>query len=131
MIDEIKDMIRNKRTYEAELEYLVGCLNDTELENQIVIGERIAYLRQKLSIISSWMKVLTEDGAFVTQRHLIDGIDIPRIVAEYEAKWGREFAKSERTSKTYQQRAIKHIVEFEQRKLQNNINVYQDHRYDS
>lgn len=118
MIDAIKDTIRSKRAYEAELEYLVACLNDMGSENQPVIVERIAFLRQQLSLISSWMKLLSDDEAFVTQRHLIDGIDIPRIVMEYEVKWGREFAKSERTIKTYQQRAIKHIAEFERRKIQ-------------
>lgn len=64
------------------------------------------------------MKLLSEDEAFVTQRHMIDGIDIPRIVVEYEARWGREFAKSERTIKTYQQRAINRIAEFEKRKME-------------
>lgn len=121
-VDTIKDTIRSKKKYEAELEYLSACSSSTTEERKLVIIERIAFLRMQLTLISSWMKLLSEDEAFVTRRHLIDGIDIPRIVAEYEVKWGREFAKSERTIKTYQQRAIKHIAEFEQQKQKINQN---------
>lgn len=117
MRDTIKNTIRNKRAYEAELEYLISISNSTVSENHADIIDRIVFLKQQLALISSWMRLLTDDEAFVTKRHLIDGIDIPRIVLEYETKWGREFAKSERTIKTYQQRAIKHIAEFEERKL--------------
>lgn len=121
-VDTIKDTIRSKKKYEAELEYLSACSSSTTEERKLAIIERIAFLRMQLTLISSWMKLLSEDEAFVTRRHLIDGIDIPRIVAEYEVKWGREFAKSERTIKTYQQRVIKHIAEFEQQKQEINHN---------
>ena len=122
MTGTIKETIRGKRTYEAELDYLLNCSSDTDAEKLSVLTERVVFLQRQLALISSWMKLLSDDEAFVTQRHLIDGIDIPRIVVEYEAKWGKEFAKSERTIKTYQQRAIKHIAEFEQQKQEINHN---------
>lgn len=116
MTETIKITLRHKREYEAELEYYISCLDTATGEQRTALDEHISFLRRQLSLISSWMKLLTDDEAFVTQRHMIDGIDIPRIVAEYEARWGREFAKSERTIKTYQQRAINRIAEFEGRK---------------
>ena len=68
------------------------------------------------STIQIWMTLLSEDEAFVTRRHLIEGIDIPRIVVEYGERWGNEFAKTERTIKSYQRRAIQKIECFEQNK---------------
>lgn len=110
MTETIKSTLRSKREYEAELEYCISCLDTAAGEQGTTLDEHITFLRRQLSLIASWMKLLSEDEAFVTQRHMIDGIDIPRIVAEYEVRWGREFAKSERTIKTYQQRAINRIL---------------------
>lgn len=60
--------------------------------------------------------VLTEDEAYVIERHLIDGVDIPRVAAEYQKRWGEEYAKTERTLKSYQRRAIEKIAKFEEAK---------------
>lgn len=60
--------------------------------------------------------LLTEDERFVIQRHLIDGIDIPRIVIEYKERWGNEYEKTERTIKSYQRKALKKIARFEETK---------------
>lgn len=60
--------------------------------------------------------MLTEDESFVTQRHLVDGVDIPRVTVEFRERWGDEFAKTERTIKTYQRRALEKIMRFEEMK---------------
>jgi len=65
--------------------------------------------------IDTWLTLLSEDESYVIQRHLIDGVDIPRIVVEYRERWGEEFAKTERTIKTYQRRALEKIQRFEEK----------------
>ena len=74
------------------------------------------YLDERLNCIQTWLALLTEDEAYVVKRHLIDGIDIPRITKEYQKRWGDEYAKTERTIKAYQRRALNKIVRFEQTK---------------
>ncbi len=58
--------------------------------------------------------LLSDDERFVVEQHLIAGIDIPRIVVMYEERWGKEFAKTERTIKGYQKQALLKIEAFEQ-----------------
>lgn len=62
------------------------------------------------------LTLLTEDEVYVITRHFIDGIDIPRVAAEYQKQWGNEYAKTDRTIKTYQRRALDKIEKFEQMK---------------
>jgi len=68
--------------------------------------------KAQMGIISALTKL---QNAYVIQRHLIDGVDIPRIVVEYRERWGEEFAKTERTIKTYQRRALEKIQRFEEK----------------
>ena len=102
--DKIKESILNKRDYEAERIFLLSRLQDRR------------YNMTTKQLDESWLKLLSDDEAFVIQRHLIDGIDIPRIVVAYRERWGDEFAKTERTIKTYQKRALQKIEQFEEKK---------------
>lgn len=114
--DEIKEIILNKRNYEAEQSVLLTRLRDqryTLTEKQI---NRLAHLENRLNCIKTWMELLSDDEAFVIQLHLVDGIDIPRIVVAYRERWGDEFAKTERTIKTYQKRGLHKILQFEEKK---------------
>ena len=77
--------------------------------------ERLAYLEEQLSRIDAWMMLLTEDESYVIQRHLVDGVDILRVTVEYRERWGEEFAKTDRTIKTYQRRALEKIKQFEEK----------------
>lgn len=47
----------------------------------------------------------------------MDGADWPRIVKEYEDDLGLVLEKTERTFKTYQQRALQRIVEVSKSRL--------------
>lgn len=111
---EIKDMISKKRQYEAEYQFLCDLLGKTARDDENIVREA-SKVQSKLARIKLWLALLPEDEASVITRHLIDGIDVPRIVLEYEQKWGREFAKTERTIKMYQKRALQRIMEFEVR----------------
>jgi len=116
MEDTIKATLRRKRVLEAERNYLLQLHNDPDhidLEPQI---KRLKYLESQLQCINIWLSLLSDDEAFVISRHLIDGIDIPRIAIEYRERWGAEFGKTERTIKTYQRRAIQRIENFETHK---------------
>lgn len=37
-------------------------------------------LREKNTTVENWLSLLSEDEAYVIQRHLIDGITWPRVV---------------------------------------------------
>ena len=118
MYEAIKNILTNKRAYEAEHCFLLSCCQGRENRLSLKQSERLAELEENLNCIDAWMKLLSDDEAFVVRRHLIDGIDISRIVVEYGEKWGAEFAKTDRTIKTYQQRALVKIEEFEKHKSQ-------------
>ncbi len=112
MEDEIKQLIKQRRPLEAE----VQILRSGFAENVQIVGsgkvERINSLVKQIILVDGWLLLLTEDEAYVIKRHLIDGIDWPRIAVEYKGIWGEDYAKSERTLKTYQQRALSKIVKF-------------------
>ena len=114
--DKIKETILNKRNFEAERLFLLSRLQDQRYIMTTKQLDRLVYLESQLACVESWLKLLSDDEAFVIQRHLIDGIDIPRIVVAYRERWGEEFAKTERTIKTYQKRALQKIEQFEERK---------------
>ena len=113
MMDEIKQTLLMKRSYEAEYRFLQQYLSDNRHKNIAKQKERLRFLEQQLRSISVWMELLTEDEAFVIKRHLFDDVDIPRIAIEYRERWGEEFGKTDRTIKTYQRRALQKIASFE------------------
>ena len=115
-MDEIKLLLRNTHDFEAERKFLLSKLENCNGKANEQIKARLDYVNEQLSTIQIWMTLLSEDEAFATRRHLIEGIDIPRIVVEYGERWGNEFAKTERTIKSYQRRAIQKIECFEQNK---------------
>lgn len=116
MLGMIRDTLRNKRSYEAESKFLHDRDEDLRCKLTNRQNERMRYLDERLNCIQTWLALLTEDEAYVVKRHLIDGIDIPRITKEYQKRWGDEYAKTERTIKAYQRRALNKIVRFEQTK---------------
>lgn len=68
-------------------------------------------LREKNATVENWLSLLSEDEAYVIQRHLIDGITWPRVWAEFGEKW-KEYGKCERTLMRYQEHALKKIQSF-------------------
>lgn len=79
-MDEIKLLLRNTHDFEAERKFLLSKLEDWQWQVNEQIKARLDYVNEQLSTIQIWMTLLSEDEAFVTRRHLIEGIDIPRIV---------------------------------------------------
>ena len=115
MDEMIRDTLRKKRDYEAERRFLRDRFNDHRYQPTAKQKTCLAYLDEQLLRIDTWLTLLSEDESYVIQRHLIDGVDIPRIVVEYRERWGEEFAKTERTIKTYQRRALEKIQRFEEK----------------
>jgi hypothetical protein len=73
--------------------------------------KRFLLLEQYEACIQIWLDSLPEDEAYAVQRHLIDGIDWPRIATEYSIKWGNENARTDRTLMSYQKKAIQRIAD--------------------
>lgn len=89
----------------------VGALPDTKMEKLLV-------LREKNATVEGWLSILSEDEAYVVQRHLIDGITWPRVEAEYAEKW-KDFGKCQRTLMRYQLNALQKILCFMNEQLVN------------
>lgn len=109
----VKEMFHHRRQYEGERNIIAACMCDyTATPEKHEKQRRLEQLDRRIKILDSWLMLLTEDEAFVVKRHLIDGIDWPRVTQEFERLWGREFAKAERTLRSYQQNAMRKIVNF-------------------
>lgn len=120
MIENIRNQLRRSKEIDAEYEMLNAYqLTATEMtEAQI---KRVNTLFEQRKQICIWLAMLSEDETYVVRRHLIDGIDFPRIALEYQNRWGLEFAKTERTLKMYQKRALEKIEMLEYAKEQMGI----------
>ena len=114
MEDRIKTILKMKRDLEAESLFLHKRREDGRFKLNSEVEERMNTVDEQLSTIESWMMLLGEDERYVIQRHLIDGVDFPRIAIEYKERWGEEFAKTDRTIKSYQRKALQKIAKFEQ-----------------
>ena len=116
ILETIRETLKNKRCYDAERKFLHDCACNHRCKLNDKQKERMLFLVGQLTCIQTWLTLLTEDEAYVIERHLIDGVDIPRVAAEYQKRWGEEYAKTERTLKSYQRRAIEKIAKFEEAK---------------
>lgn len=116
MLEMIRETLKSKRNYDAESRFLHNRACDLRCKLTAKQNERMAFLDERLTCIQTWLALLTEDEAYVVTRHLIDGVDIPRIAVEYQRRWGDEYAKTDRTIKAYQRRALDKIAKFEETK---------------
>ena len=112
MTSKIKALFEAKRQIESESQELHRKLNDGRHNPTEALVSRVAKIDRQLSMMSIWLNLLNEDEAFVIQRHLIDGVDLPRVAVEYAEKWGDDHAKTDRTLKTYQRKALAKIHKF-------------------
>ena len=69
-------------------------------------------LQQKIDVIDSWVVLLSEEDRFVIEKHIFEQIAMPMVVVEYEARFGIQDGKCDRTLKRYQKRAINKIARF-------------------
>ncbi len=114
MEDSIRQFIKKRRSLEAEAWILHSCYDNNSQFADSTKVNHMSSLGKQIALIDSWLLLLNEDEAYVIKRHLIDGIDWPRIAVEYKGIWGEDYAKSEPTLKTYQQRAMSKIIRFTQ-----------------
>lgn len=94
-------------------------------ENQEV-REALTVVSMKVTIIESWLNLLTADEQFVVQKHLIDQIEWPRISFLFTERWKGEFSRTERTLVAYQANALKKIVEYCEAHFQIVMDVFSD-----
>jgi hypothetical protein len=111
-MEHVKEMLQRRRRYMAERRMLEVCLDDLHGAMVSAKEARLKELDKSLAFIDGWLLLLSEDEAFVVRRHLIDGIDWPRVTLEYEKIWGESFAKTERTLRSYQKNALGKIDQF-------------------
>ena len=111
MLKLIATTCRESRRYQAELLRLADEESTSTLSP--VCLQRKSELEQILTKIKSWKELLSNDERFVVEHHLVEGLDISRVMLLYEERWGIENGKTERTFKKYQSNALKKIEAFE------------------
>lgn len=113
MENKVKALLRKKRDLDAESRYLHEKLQDNRFKPDKKHEEQKKEIDRQRARIENWLMILTDDEAHVITRHLIDGIDLPRVAVEYKERWGADYAKTERTIKSYQRKALAKIARFE------------------
>lgn len=113
MENQAKTLLTKKRDLEAEGRFLHAKVKDGRRKKDSKIEQRLQEVDEQLARIENWLLLLTEDEAYVITRHLIDGIDLPRVAMEYKERWGEDLSKTERTIKSYQHKALIKIARFE------------------
>lgn len=111
----IKNILRSKRDLEAKSRVLHSHLDDARYSSS-KLEEDIHRVDEQLFRIETWLMLLSEDEAHVITRHLIDGVDLPRVTLEYKDRWGEDYSKTDRTIKSYQRKALQKIARFESKK---------------
>ena len=74
------------------------------------IKDRLALISSALTMLESWMQLLSNDERYVIKRHLLDGIAWYRIAYEYNTKLIRSKAKSLSSLRRMQRQAIAWIA---------------------
>lgn len=107
--DCIKFWLKQKRRLYAEWSVLQ---NKESFKPSMSVNHlaRFKWLDQYVQWVEIWISCLTEDEAYVVQRHLVDSIDWARIATEYRHKWGQTHAKTDRTLMRLQTKALERIV---------------------
>lgn len=85
----VRDMLTNFRSYKAELHLLEADKADGSRLYAAEAEVRRSFLKHLVMRVEAWMLLLSDDERFVIEMHLMAGIDIPRIVALYQERWGK------------------------------------------
>ncbi|MDR2658037.1 MAG: hypothetical protein LBB86_09450 [Oscillospiraceae bacterium] len=107
MENKIKEMFVSLRSMETERKVLRSLERATAEQET-----RLASLGRRLQLAELLLSLANEDEVLVITRHLVDGIDWPRIVVDYKNRWGEDFLKTERTMINYQKRGLRKMVRF-------------------
>lgn len=134
---KIVDIIKNhrstvaeKRTLRQNIEKLIlaSCNNDSPPQESlhdtlIELYAKYYEAYYEVEIVTTWLCLLHDDERFLITKHLIGGLTWPHVSYEYEAKWGKENGRSERTMKRTQAIAIEkiasHMVKFKDNDMPN------------
>jgi len=125
--DQVETLVRNAicqyKTYVAEAEILKKCLEfSEEPETQAKLGTAEA----KVTVVDAWMKILSADEKFVIQKHLIEQIEWARVAFEYQQRWQREFARTERSLQIYQADGLRKIAKFANKYREMTLRLFSD-----
>lgn len=114
---DIQRLIASRKELEFELKQIRAHYLYAPGQMPQETQERLRTLDRQLHMIDGMFTVLTENEAFVIQRHVVDGLDWPQLIKEYTDKWGKELEKSVRSFKVYQSKALKKIASVMNRRL--------------
>ena len=112
-------MIAKMRTLEIDINKLLFALVSADHSMTDMIYEALSKIlfqyyeaHKEVAIIKAWLCLLYDDERFLVSKHLIGGLTWPHVIFEYEARWGKENGRSERTMKRTQAIAIDKIVTY-------------------
>lgn len=109
----IDEMIRNALNkyggYVSKVEMLrrqLDATTDPEKRKQLEL------LELKATVLHCWLQLLNDDERFVVQKHIIEGLDWPRVAHAFAERWGHEFIRTERSLQQYQKNAMEKMSSF-------------------
>lgn len=108
MQETIRNLLKNYRLFSAHAVYSKNFIDTRESEETASPSIQ----QQRIAMLETWLCLLTEDERFVIEKHLIEGIDLPRVQYVYQQRWSELFTCCERTLSNYQASAIRKIEEF-------------------
>ena len=74
--------------------------------------KHIESIETKLAILHCWLQLLNVDERFVIEKHVIDGLDWPRVSYAFAERWGQEFIRTERSLQRYHRNAMEKMRAF-------------------
>lgn len=107
--EDVKKIITLRGEIELELGICKAQCHALEKETP-QMQTRIRKLEKTIMSIDSLFAVLSENEAFVIQRHVLDQLDWPQIIKEYKDKWGTEAEKTVRSFQVCQTKALTKIT---------------------
>lgn len=95
--------VKKRRAYAAELFAFERLMRRNVC---LMTNENVELLKSKVAMIDAWIEMLPADYAYVVKRHLVDGVEWEFVTFEYQKIWGYENARSTRTLKRFQTKAL-------------------------
>ena len=98
---DVREILRRYRDMENTLDLLPHLSSDCH--------DRMEVMQRQKTVVLSWLGLLTAKERFILERHLIFGLSWREVSVEYEARWGVNGLRHERTLKRYQAGALEKI----------------------
>ena len=122
MEELVKAALRKYRDYVSDVKMLERCTDFYPDRRSASAALELAKMRK--TTVEAWLNLLTEDELFVVQKHLMEGLEWPRVAFAFKERWKHVFFRTERSLGTYQASAIRKIATFARKHQEITISLF-------